>query len=104
MNKLRAKTAEEVRKEFLDYLGVTIKYWCSLPDKTKEDACDGVVFSILNIFDGTTIRFPAMDIVLKPHPGDQEYCRAENKNWYEDGMVINNCMLHEEWCERESTQ
>lgn len=62
--------------------------------KTVEEKCEGVAFSILNIFDGTTM-LPSFDISLSPHPNDKEYCIENNENWYEPGMVINNCMLHE---------
>jgi len=41
--------------------------------------------SILNIFDGTTITLPAMNIALDPHPEDKETHRGEGTNWYEPG-------------------
>ena len=59
------------------------------------EKCNGLAFSILNIFDGTSIELPAMDIVLRPHEDDKEYLRGEGMDWFEDGMVINDCYLHE---------
>ena len=72
-NEPRAKTADEVRQELLEQIRATVNYWATLPDKTPIERCDGVAFSILNIFDGTTISLPAMDICLAPHPDDKEY-------------------------------
>lgn len=93
--KPRAKTAEEVRQEFLNHVHSLVIYWANLPDRTVEEKCDGVAFSILNIFDGTTMGLPAMDLVLAPHPDDKAFNQSEGNNWYEPGMVINDCMLHE---------
>ena len=85
------KPTEEVRKAFLDHLHTLVDYWSKHRPDSK-DACDGLVFSILNIFDGTTtMGLPAMDIVLRPHEG------KESENWYQEGMVINDCHLHDEW-------
>jgi|TARA_Y100000310_G_scaffold54727_1_gene50147 hypothetical protein len=80
---------------FLAQLKRHAKYWADQEDITCRERCDGVIFSILNIFDGTTM-LPAMDIVLRPHPDDKAHCQSEGLNWYEDGMIINSdCMLHE---------
>lgn len=93
----RAKTVAEVRQEFLEHIRGLSEYWATLPDKTPQERCDGLAFSILNIFDGTTIELPAMDIHLAPHPDDKEFNRENGSNWYEPGMIINDCMLHELW-------
>jgi hypothetical protein len=94
MTKPRAKTAKEVRKEFLQYIHGISEYWANLPNKTNQERCEGLAFSILNIFDGTTMDLPGMDISLSPHPDDKEYHEANGENWYEQGMIINNCELH----------
>lgn len=98
--KPRAKTAEEVQQEFLNHLHSLVRYWSELPDQTVEQKCDGLAFSILNIFDGTTVGLPAMDIVLAPHPDDKAFNKGEGNNWYEPGMIINDCMLHELFVKR----
>lgn len=95
MSKPRAKTAEEAREEFLNYIREIARYWAELPGKSAQERCDGLAFSILNIFDGTTMGLPAMDISLAPHEDDKEYHRNNGDNWYQPGMVINDCMLHE---------
>jgi len=92
----RAKTKEEVREEFLAYIHVLADYWSKLPNKTAQERCDGMAFSILNIFDGTTTPLPAMNISLFPHPDDGEYLRRRGQNWFEPGMIINDdVMLHD---------
>lgn len=96
MSEARAKTAEEVRHEFIDLIRAYSKYWSELSNKTPQERCDGLAFSILNIFDGTT-WLPAMNIHLSPHPDDADYCKEIKESWYEPDMVINDCMLHELW-------
>lgn len=99
----RAYTADEARQHVLDHMKVLSAYWAGLPDKTDAEKCDGLCFSILNIFDGTSMSLPAMDISLAPHESDKEYSREQGDNWYEPGQVINDCMMHNEWHVKEST-
>lgn len=94
MTKPRAKTAEEVREEFLQQVRAYAHYWATLPDQTPQDRCDGMAFSILNILDGNTM-LPAFNLTVAPHPEDKEYHIAQGDNWYEPDMLINDCMLHE---------
>jgi hypothetical protein len=94
----RAHTKEEVREHFLYYIKSLEKYWLELPNKTVEERMDGLIFSILVTFDGESIEFPAMDIVLSPHPSDRQYHIDKGDNWHENGMAINDDVcLHEEW-------
>lgn len=101
----RAKTAEDVRGEFLGHIHALVSYWAgergsNVPtEKSVKERLDGLAFSILNIFDGTAMALPAFDIVCSPHPEDKAYCQENEDNWYESGQVINDgCMLHELWC------
>lgn len=96
MSQPRAKTAEEVREEFLEYIHGVSKYWAEQENLTHQERCDGLAFSILNIFDGTT-ALPAMDIRLAPHPDDKDFHETQGEDWYEPEMFINDCMLHELW-------
>ena len=100
MSEPRAKTVEEARKAFLTQAHIYADYWAKFPDLTPQDRCNGVVFSILNIFDGTVPGLPAMDITLRPHSDDEEYCKLEGSNWWQDGMVFNECHLHELYYDR----
>ncbi len=89
MNEPRARTAEDLRSDFLSYLKTLVVYWDDLPDKTSREKLDGLCFSILSIFDGTSIAFPAADIVMRPHPDDRQFHIDNNEDWIEDGTVIN---------------
>lgn len=94
----KAYTKEEVREKFLTNLRELAKYWANVQGRSIEEKCDGLAFSILNIFDGTTMGLPAMNITLCPHPDDQEYLKSKNKNWYEPEMCINDdVMLHDHY-------
>lgn len=91
---MRAKTAKEVRKEFLKHIHAVSEYWANLPDKTPQERCDGVAFSILVTLDGESADFPAFNVSLSPHPNDKKFLESHGENWYEDGMVINDFELH----------
>lgn len=91
----RAYTIEEVREMFLDNVRELVSYWNTVEERNCEEKLSGLAFSILNIFDGTTIGLPAMDILLAPHPDDKAFLQASDENWFEPGMIVNDCYLHE---------
>lgn len=92
----RAYTAEEVREKFLDYVRALSRYWATLPgDKTPQERLDGLAFSILVAIDGGSTHLPAFDLAPAPHPDDEDFYRRRGENWYEAGVVINDCQLHE---------
>lgn len=84
----RAYTKEEAKEAFLHHVRSLVTYWdkCDCP---QNDKLSGLAFSILNTFDGGAMSLPAMDIVLRPHASDEEFCRRNGDNWWPDGMVIN---------------
>lgn len=90
----KAKTVEEVRETFLDQIRFLAHYWARQKPNSSREACDGLAFSILNIFDGTS-GLPAFDIIVRPHPDDKQYHIENGEDYYEDGMMINDCHLHE---------
>lgn len=91
--KITKKEAEE--KLIKKMLGIA-RYWSGVEGQTDKEKCEGVVFSILAMFDGCEMNMPAMDIVLRPHEEDKEFCKEVGENWFEDGMAINDdTMLHE---------
>lgn len=92
----RAKTAEEVRSEFLQTIAGLAAYWAGLPDKTPLERCNGLAFSILSQIDGSG-EMPSLDLMLAPHEEDAAYHREIGENWYEAGQLINDTMLHEQW-------
>ena len=102
MSKPRAFTAEEVRDKFLHQVRGLAKYWAELPGKTPQERTDGMAFSMLNIFDGSTMSLPGLDISLAPHPEDRPYLKAQGENWFKKGQVINDCMLHEMYFQRKA--
>ena len=88
-------TKENARKNFLTSIRRIATYWASLPNKTPNEKCNGVAFSILSLMDGCS-NMPSMDIILRPHPDDMEYLSENGKDWYLDGMCINDdTLLHE---------
>jgi hypothetical protein len=99
----RAKTVEEIREDFLDRCRGIARYWI------REDRCncaekvEGAVFSMLTMIDGCQGDWPAMDLVMRPHPEDKAYNIENDECWVEDGMVINaDVMLHEFFYEKKS--
>ena len=92
----RVKTKEEVRKKFIQYLKNIGNYWLNLEGKTTKEKMEGFLFSIYNIFDGTSCDMPAFDIIVRPHPDDKQYDIDNGENYYKDGMCINDdVLLHE---------
>jgi hypothetical protein len=99
MSEPRAKTERECCSDILAHMRELARYWGNLKQEgmTPVERCEGVVFSVLVMFDGGSVSLPAMDIVMRPHESDKDYCKENGENWYEDGMVVNSdkC-LHEE--------
>jgi hypothetical protein len=91
----RAKTVDEVREEFLTQLRVFAKYWAEAEDVTNQERCDGLVFSILNIFDGNCAEGPSLDIVVNSPAELQVEAAEEGENWYLHGQVLTETSLHE---------
>lgn len=90
----RAKTKDEVLKEFIDKVGQTAWYW-SINAKTIEDAAQGVTFSIMTLLDGCT-ELPAFDLYPSPCPEDKDDAITEGEDWYDNSEAINaDVCLHE---------
>ena len=94
----RPYTKKEVREKFLKQIRCIVDYWASQDDHSVKDCCDGVAFSILNIFDGTSGGLPAFDIIPSPHPDDKAFSQEEGENWFEPIVINDDCMLHELYC------
>lgn len=96
----RAVTQAEAREIFLDSIRANIQYWASnsrVANSSHRERLEGLAHSILCIFDGVSGSMPcAIDLRLRPHPDDKQFCIDGGNNWIEDGMVINeDCHLHE---------
>jgi hypothetical protein len=95
--KPKAYTPEEVREMFLDQLRATKEYWLNETRvETESERMDGLVFSILNIIDGSTCNLPAFDLIPSPHESDKDYLTSIGEKHFTK-EVINNCQLHEHW-------
>lgn len=98
----RAYTKDEMREEFLEQIRILVNYWGGdsdnkVKEKTSKEKLDGLAFSILNIFDGSTV-LPAFDIVVRPHKDDKKYNIERGEKYYEDGICFNDdVILHELW-------
>ena len=93
--KPRAYTDEEVRAKFLRTLKEMALEWEMFPDKTVRERLEGLIFSILCVFDGVHMCLPAFDIVARPHKDDEAYHKGNGESWIPNGLVINDCSLHE---------
>jgi hypothetical protein len=93
---MTARTKQEMLEVFTGQVEVITRYWAGL-DISDKEKCEGVAFSIMNIFDGTCGGFPcAVDLVLRPHPDDKQYYIDNNEPYIDDGMTINDeVQLHE---------
>lgn len=102
----RAKTVEEMRGEFLGHIRTMVRYWSgemdpSVKARSKEDALDGLAFSILSAIDGSSVALPAIDLVPSPHPDDKQYCQDNDYDWWEPTAINGDCHLHELWYSEE---
>lgn len=90
-------SAEEVRRKIYTHMRVICQHWACAEGKTEVERMEALCFSLLNIFDGTTMALPAMDIRLAPHPTDKQFHIDRGERWYEPEMLVNDCFMHEEW-------
>lgn len=76
---------EEIRQQLIEHIDRMVRYWADLPgDKSIEERCDGVAFSILAALDGVAAVPPFMLMAVTE----------------DDGVVINeDCELHSEYAE-----
>ena len=102
MSEPRAKTAAELRDEFMDMCRGAVGYWAEPGlDRDCTGRLQGLLHSILCIIDGVTMGIHGFDLVAAPHSEAKEFHRGEGENWSEPGTVINgDVMLHEHLYER----
>ena len=93
----RAKTKSEVVNEFLDKLDSLVLDW---KNNGSTDKLEGLVHSILCIFDGCT-GMPAIDLKVTPHPEDQQYHKDNGENWYPNIIINDDIHLHELFIRKE---
>jgi hypothetical protein len=97
----RAYTAMEVQDGILGLMRSYAHYWAELPNKTSADRCDGLGFSLMNIFDGTSAGIPSFDLVTRPQSDAKDYDTSQGRDYFANGMVINDdVLLHDLYYER----
>lgn len=82
----RAFTPAEARERFLHTVHANVLYWAQLENKSAEERCVGLAFSLLVLLDGQNASFPAVKLVLNPHPADQAFQQSQGVNWFEPNM------------------
>lgn len=100
--KPRAVTAGELRDEFTGTCRILADNWIAekitrpgLPREAAE-AVEGLLHSLLSVFDGDVAGLPAFEITARPGPYDKETRQIEGECWIEPGTVINDgVQLHE---------
>lgn len=114
-NDPRAMTPEEMRDVMLQQLVSYVRYWGEIPAEFHREgfnlppippgmestvraymkhATEGLLHSILVVFDGGSMSCPALDIIPAPHESDKQYHINEGEDWW-DQVVINDCQLHD---------
>lgn len=92
-NAPRAVSAEDLRDEFLGTCRLLADHAIAeIPSGGRAEvagAVEGLLRSILSIFDGADEAFPPYDLVARPGPYNKEDRLAEGLNWIEPGTVIN---------------
>ncbi|MFL1475160.1 hypothetical protein ACJOYF_18365 [Acinetobacter baumannii] len=78
---------EKIRDELLGQFRNLARYWAQ-HEGTDLEKCEGLVHSILTTIDGLGV-FPAIDLVIRPHPDDKQYRIDNGDDYIEDGTVIN---------------
>lgn len=93
----KAYTVEEMQKMFLDQVEGIARYWSRLEGKTKAEAVEGALFSMLVIFDGEAGGFPACDLIPSPHPDNKQYSIDNGEDYFPEGENIADGSLHEQF-------
>lgn len=91
----RQWTNEEACERFVEHsLGIA-KEWASYTEKTPRDRCEGVVFSMLAMIDGSNVGSPAFNLTPRIDPTDKEWAINNECNYYEDQPINEYISLHD---------
>lgn len=93
----KSYSKEEMMNMFLQNAKVQARYW-AMQECSDKEKTHGLLHSMLCMIDGVSGGFPcSIELVLRPHPDDKQYCIDNEEKWVEDGMCINDDVyLHEE--------
>lgn len=78
----RQWTAEEISEMFLAHCKTLVNYWATVPNKTDKEKLDGLMFSLLAVFDGSSAELPSFELIPAPHEDDKEYNKTNGNNWW----------------------
>jgi len=92
---MSAYSEKEVRDMFMKKIKSITDCWSRYEAKSNKERCEGVAFSILALIDGCSVDFPAINMLLAPHPDDKQCFIECGEDYFEEGMLINNCCLHD---------
>jgi hypothetical protein len=96
MSAPRAFTTEEELRMLIRHIRYMATYWAKIPDISKQEACDGVAFSILAALDGSSPAVPAYHLTVSVHESDEAYHKKQGENWHAGGLKITESVhLHE---------
>lgn len=101
----RAYTKQEMLATFMAELHQIADYWGTHrgEGRSDRDFANAVIFTVLNVFDGTHGNLPGFDIVPSPCANDKAYHEGEGDNYWPDppsgceDAAINDVALHEIW-------
>lgn len=97
----RPYSVSEMRHLFMERIGNIMNYWVDTPvgfhgKGELRYRMEGMVHSLLVMFDGCSVDTPAFDIVPSLHEDDQKFHISQGENYW-SSVPINECQLHELW-------
>lgn len=97
MSTPREYTQDECARILIDYFKIMVDYLeKEKRAQTSKEKLEGLLHSILCVFDGVT-ALPAFDIIPHPHPDDKQFHIENAENYWPYNLVINSCTtLHNE--------
>lgn len=76
----RELTEKETQVRFLDVVCQSVRWW-SKSNTSRDEALQGVAFSILVLLDGGG-ALPGSKVILDPHPDDKDYLKSQGDDWF----------------------
>jgi hypothetical protein len=105
----REMTKDESVDKLLNQLATLSHYWATLKpnpnsplesdrvEKTPLERCNGLVFSILAMIDGSNIGLPAFDLVPVQPEDDKEFLIARGEHYWPTHAINDDTHLHDRW-------
>ena len=87
---------DECRRQFCLKIITISRFWINENLETKATE-EGICHSILSLLDGKTIGFPKIELRISPHEDDKQDAIDRGEKWYQDGMIINEPSMKEDF-------